>query len=641
MTKKYIFAIVILAIGLLGIHKSLSLKTNMDNKLFISSEDGKSLKDFENKFGKNTLLLISIAKPNVENDLIKLLETKLKNETLSFLSFRNFSKNKNYSSILIDINEDETSKAIEHLKQVESCLDLNYDSWYASGALWTNYQLIKENVNIQQKIFPAIFIFLGFLIYFFLRNIKISSLIFFLSLTSTGITFWIIEIIKSEIHLLTNLLPLMNFVLPMAISLHLYFGLLKYQTWDLCWKIKKKPILLASITTISGIASLSFSSINVIRDFAILGTISLIVNFLLTILIFKIFSLQISHWKHPRLQNKIFNIKFKKNNFSYPWLLFSVTISLVGLFYLTRLPILVEAENFFSKDHHFSESLLVAHQVIGGVPTAEILLEKNTIISYAEMRTIDKYLEQLKYEFNDITFISPMALIKNANLQYSQLEELPTFELSARTLYAQIPILLKKQAWQEKIIKITLWEKPNELAKNRIETILEKLKTQLGNEYQVSINGESSMIHKSQKELIQSLIMSFAISFCISCLIVFFYLKNFLNKLAFILVNIAPIALTILLFPLLKMQINMATVMSFSISFGLIVDGTIHLLFAKEIDDYINKPILLSSLLVILAFAPLALNGFLPIWQFGCALSLILFFGLFFDLYVLRRISKS
>ncbi len=96
---------------------------------------------------------------------------------------------------------------------------------------------------------------------------------------------------------------------------------------------------------------------------------------------------------------------------------------------------------------------------------------------------------------------------------------------------------------------------------------------------------------------------------------------------------------------LLGLSLNIATVMTFSISLGLIVDGSFHLAFAHHrsisSDEYHYEnilPIIFSSAILIVSFSIFSTNSFLPIREFGICLAVNIFAGLIFDIFCLPRL---
>ena len=97
---------------------------------------------------------------------------------------------------------------------------------------------------------------------------------------------------------------------------------------------------------------------------------------------------------------------------------------------------------------------------------------------------------------------------------------------------------------------------------------------------------------------------------------------------------------------LFGLSFNIATVMTYSISLGLIVDSSFHIIHGLDKEnlnyDFFFKTIILpvfgGSLLLTIAFLMFSLNNFLPIKEFGICLGMIIFIAMTFDLTILPTI---
>lgn len=641
MKNKFLITLIIIILGLCGILLSSQIKSKMDQKLFITHDNIQSLTAYHKEFGSNNNLLLSINEGNLEKKIIDILGRGIKIPTINDHN----SLQSSHVLIPLDTDSNKHELLIKEIEELESTLNLHFPRWSLAGPSWTNYNLAVQNKAIQEKIFPLVFLLIAFLYYFVTKNLKISLFNFIISLSCTGYSFWWLKIIKDEVHILTNLIPLLNFVLPSTITLHFIYSLLHHGSWSQFWKEKKIPILLTSLTTLAGFGSLYFSSIQAIKDFAILSTLTLSLSFFLTVILLFLNSNNIHLW----IVNSKLKSNFKmptlsiplKSKYSFGLGAFCLFCIFAGWAILPKLPILVEAEKFFSKNHPVSLGLENAKHALGGIPIAEIVIEKkaNLPLTFTEFKNMDSLLTKVESDFTNLKFMSPQVLIKIANKQYTASYSLPDFELSAKTLYSQIPTELKGNSWQENKIKLSILGTPSPESSASVDLIVSKINEILNSNYNVYPTGEVYFIGKSQSNLVVSLLQSFAMSFMFSTLIVMYFLRSIRKIFNFVLVNLAPVSLTLLCFPLFNMQINMATVMSFSISFGLIVDGTIHLQFLNEFNqNRVKIPILLSSLCILLAFLPLSFYNFVPIWQFSLCFCITLFLGLIFDLLILENL---
>jgi predicted RND superfamily exporter protein len=148
---------------------------------------------------------------------------------------------------------------------------------------------------------------------------------------------------------------------------------------------------------------------------------------------------------------------------------------------------------------------------------------------------------------------------------------------------------------------------------------------------------------KSQEEMINVLTESFLSSALIVFLLSAFFLRTWRTNIIFIFVSLLPVALTFLFMYIFNFTINVATVMTFSISLGLLGDSSFHIIYGKSMrfknfGEYhrgVLSPVLASGLLLFLCFGIFTYNSFLPIKQFGGVLAFIMLMGTIVDLFVL------
>jgi predicted RND superfamily exporter protein len=106
--------------------------------------------------------------------------------------------------------------------------------------------------------------------------------------------------------------------------------------------------------------------------------------------------------------------------------------------------------------------------------------------------------------------------------------------------------------------------------------------------------------------------------------------------------NVASILGGFALMSVLGFELNVSSVMTASIALGMVVDSTIHLMFLGADQKWARatyNPIVLSHIVLFVAFGLLALEPFVPIRDFALGLVMLLGVGLVFDLWVLPMIE--
>lgn len=540
----------------------------------------------------------------------------------------------------------------EQISLYSDLVKLPFESFMA-GMGYTNYHLNLMGESIQTKLFPILFVLTLFASFYYYRNWEITFFVFINSLFATMIGLAILKISYGEANILTTSVPLINFVTTQSLSIHVISGLFTYRTLGLTYKRKLTPMLLMVSSTIVGFFSLITSNIIAVKQFAITSSLSLFITTLFFILLWKFV---LKETRFPKLQMKSLNILYSPKFITRPMVyIFSILCLLLAVYAYPKLTTTVEALYFFPKDHPLVTSFGHIEKSLGGTPKLDIVFKKkdNTEFAHQDILNMDRTQEELQNllikEFPAIQFISPASLIKNANYAYTGDKKIPDNEAASNVIFSQVPMSLKSGFSEPGLYRMTILNPtlPTETYMkmlNKIEQILKQNPT-----YAFSFNGLNYTLMLSQQNLVHSLLISLGLSIALVCLIVGVSFRKPKKLVNFIISNTPPITLTIALLYFTGAALNISTIKTFSISFGMIFDSTIHLLYnyrRPNLDPNIFQqavlnPIYLSSFVTIASFLIFGFHDFLPIKEFGLLLAFLLTLGLFFDVLLLPVLEKE
>lgn len=525
---------------------------------------------------------------------------------------------------------------------------------FMAGMGYTNYHLNLMGESIQTKLFPILFVLTLLASFYYYRNWEITLFVFINSLFSTMIGLAVLKMIYGEANILTTSVPLINFVTTQSLSIHVISGLFTYQGIGLTYKRKLTPMLLMVSSTIVGFFSLVTSNIIAVKQFAITSSISLLITTLFFIILWKIVFKNI-HF--PRRSMKPLNILYSPKFITKPMVyIFSIVCLLLAIYAYPKLTTTVEALYFFPKDHPLVTSFGQIENNLGGTPKLDIIFKKKdgTDFNYEDILKMDKIQDKLKIQliesFEKIQFISPAGLIKNANYAYTGDKKIPENEAASSVIFSQVPQSLKNGFIETSSYRMTILNPtlPTEDYMKMIKQISTRLKLD-ATLYDFSFNGLNYTLMLSQQNLVHSLLISLGLSILLVCLIVGISFRSFKNLSNFIISNTPPITLTIALLYFTDTALNISTIKTFSISFGMIFDSTIHLLYNYKrpnldtniFQQAVLNPIYLSSFVTIASFLIFGFHDFLPIKEFGLLLAFLLTLGLFFDVLLLPVLEKK
>lgn len=525
---------------------------------------------------------------------------------------------------------------------------------FMAGLGYTNYHLNQMGKSIQEKLFPILFILTLLTSFYYYRNWEITFFVFVNSLFATMIGLAVIKIVYGEANILTTSVPLINFVTTQSLSIHIISGLFTFQTLGLTYKRKLTPMLLMVVSTIVGFFSLVTSSIIAVKQFAITSSLALFVTTLF-------FLLQWNYLlKDTRFEKKVMkplNILYAPKSITKPIVyIFSLLCLIFAIYAYPRLKVTVEALYFFPKDHPLVVSFEHIEKAIGGTPKLDIVFSKKdkSDFTYDDILKMNEAQEKLKKslinEFPRIQIISPASLIKNANYAYTGEKKIPENQVASGVIFSQIPESLKRGFTETTLYRLTILNPT--LPTEDYSNLLAKTKSSLADvtsQYDYSFNGLNYTLMQSQQNLLRSLLASLGLSVILVCLLVGIVFRRPKKLINFIISNTPPLTLTVVLLYFTGTALNISTIKTFSISFGMIFDSTIHLLYnykRRSMDPIVFQqavlnPIYLSSFVTIASFAIFGFHDFLPIKEFGLLLGFLLALGLFFDVLLLPVLEKK
>ncbi len=516
----------------------------------------------------------------------------------------------------------------------------NYSKVTLSGLPYLNYHISETTLDIKKIILPLLLTISFILIFLITQKLSLSFVIFMYPLSAIGTSLLTLKLFFNEANLLSNLAPMVNFVVVFCLVIHLYYSYKEFKDHREVVKHKFIPISFMLVTTLLGIASLSLSKVPAIRIFSQTSATSLFITAFFTLMTFKLF--QNAIYSTDKKETKPILLPKKLR----PSIVYTALIVPFLLFVLTynKLQIQVDALFFFPKESNVSKSIRLVEKSVIGTPILEIIID-NFLIGedYSNIQKISELESEIRDTLEEPPIIiSQTQAVKDANYIYTGERVLPSNKFAALTLLSKIPIVNdNKEQYSVVLLSKAMSTLKYQQTLKRIVTIL--------NNRNISFRFTGSYydLIQSQSEIISTLLKSFILSLLLITIFVSYFVRSITSIVTFLIINLIPPIVTLSIFALANISLNLATVMTFSVSFGLIVDSTIHVMYANktnlsEIQKQISvfQPILISSLILFLSFMTFLIHSFSPIWQFGLSLSLTIFFGFIYDFYILPNIEN-
>lgn len=658
--------LILLTIG--GLIYADDLVQKNKETIFLTSDGIKNYEHFKEAFNEKNFIVAKKDFPNAVNDQdianfqeeIDKLQEKC-DDKCEFITANSLPKNfesifhlrgDNFLGVIIMLSLDE-SIVKDFFKNIQ---DSPYWGKYGQelhlvGVPYTNSLLNKYSESIKKTLFPALFIGVLIILIVIFRSLKTGLILFFPCLMASSMSLSATKFFFHESNLISSIVPLLMFVINLSLVLHLYYTTLEKKNFSLALKEKMRPTILMVITTFIGFLSLYFSELQAISLFGVLSAFLIVASALVCVLWLKGVNESIGLIPKEQKQNiKIDLSKFFDRFFSGKSILLISFFAIVfGTYAFKEISILTDATQYFPKDSGLKESIIDVSQNVLGSPLVDIVIHEDNEFDLEKLKNIDEVETELQKKLSELDdhykMLSLNFFVKGANEAYTKERVLPNHIISYQTVRSRIPESIKEGFPLEKDYRITILGPPMNVAK--FEVLLAALeRTLTQRKMNHSFNGLYYHLMVAQKKMITTLFKSFLFSLIIISLIAYLTFKKIKVFFIFMFVNIIPVFLSFIILRIFNLSFNIATVMTYSISLGLIVDSSFHILHVLEKEDITYKyfyntvvrPVLGASLLLSACFFMFALNDFLPIQQFGICLGIIIFLGMIFDLKILPSI---
>ena len=134
-----------------------------------------------------------------------------------------------------------------------------------AGAPVVGHYLGLSSLEIKDKFFPALIIFCALVMVWVFRSIKVILVWLLAVFSSLTISMGIFSLAGNSLNLITNLIPVLIFVLSTAMQMHILLSLTKFSNIIEGLKEKLIPNFLVTLTTSIGFGSLMTSNVKPIH----------------------------------------------------------------------------------------------------------------------------------------------------------------------------------------------------------------------------------------------------------------------------------------------------------------------------------------------------------------------------------------
>ena len=431
------------------------------------------------------------------------------------------------------------------------------------------------------------------------------------------------------------------------------------------------PILLTSLTTAVGFASLGISDVIPIKTLGIATANAAIIAFVLTILFvpamlaiinpkIKEHELQKENNKKNRFANLYASFIIRHN---LKIIIFSVLMFSAMGYGITQVKVDSNTVRYFREDVDFRQTVNFIQENLTGPMAYEIVVdskEKDGIKNPKFMKTVEKFYKEFYKKYPDVRHISSLVdVVKKFNLVLNNSKSIPeTQEHIAQYLLMysfSLPQGMEindKMDVDERLLRVTA-------SVNIVDTSLDLEMIKWAEDwwkdtpYTAQIEGQTQMFAHMQTDVTDTLIQSIVLAISAVTIMMFLIFKNIRMIPLFIIPNVLPIILVVGVMGWLGITIDIGVAMSGAIIIGVAVDDTIHFLVKyKEarlkgynlhnsltyVMQYAGSAIIFTTIILSSAFMIFSFSQFLPNVNFGIVTTIALVIAVIVDLIMLPAI---
>ena len=440
---------------------------------------------------------------------------------------------------------------------------------------------------------------------FCLRNIFLSSIVFFAALGASACSIAIVPILGYKFGGLMSIIPALVYILTTSGSIHLvHYSLDVIGDPNKLIAIGWKPCCISALTTAIGMLALVRSSFPAIRSFglfcAIGAGIALVFQLVIVPWLLHRFgesgqrtlaSQSTSHelWDRASLKIAKFRYVFAAAGITL------IVLSAIGLF---RLKATVELENLFDPDSAIISSLTRLEERMGPIDQSEFLIE------FQDVRAEDFHVRS-KLIYKIQRYLSSLDEIGTTNSLHNYLPREP----SSKGLRAKF----RKSTYQQK-----LDAERDQLAQGRFLNVVENSETwrislrfpfteetevgklqdtvmnaasealeglietdqfaSISSPVRLTYTGKNHLFHSAQVTLLEDFYRNFLLAFVIITPVLIVVLRSFWLGLIAMLPNLFPIVVLFGGLGWFNLSVDLAIAMTASVALGIAVDDTTHFL---------------------------------------------------------------
>ncbi|MDA9189592.1 MMPL family transporter [bacterium] len=545
---------------------------------------------------------------------------------------------------------------------------------YISGQVAVTQNFQETVASDMQRILPLLFIAIVFILFVLFRDFK--SILFPLLITtfsissSLGLMFYL----GIDFNSVLSILPGIITAICIADSVHILSCYRQFRQKNehskaLYMSLKKNfiPTLLTSVSTGVGFISLCTASLVPIAQLGLIASFGCLYAWVLSYFFFAplllLFQPKFKALKEAKTEsNSKFSEYLSRVIENHKWkiiVVFSVLVAF-SIHKTTKVNINANPYDYFKSDTVFYKTNTFIKKKFGGSAGPEIMINAPEVDGVKDplfLKKVEAYKDWLGQLPQVTKTIDLLDIIKEMNQALNEGQENFYRLADSKNAIAEQIFLYQMSLPQgldlnnkvsldfSSLRMSVIWNVDDTKTSLAIVDKMEAKAKELG--LDVQITGKVLLLQKMSSYIISTLLSSIVVAFFIVSLLLMITFKSFYIGLISIIPNVIPLTFGGLFMALADINLNFGTALVFSVCLGIAVDDTIHFLSSYNKHKKENKlntrgiveqiisdtglPLILTTVILVIAFGLFVIGDFIPNVQFGILCALILSSALIVD----------
>ena len=542
-------------------------------------------------------------------DLVKIREIALKDEDLT-QSMLSPEGDMALAVIKFQATSEEQETQLQIAKTVVDLRDSLREQYpdqniYVLGRILFEYDNYNAQVKDSKYLFPIVMLTVLGLMYFCLGSLSFALAIAAVSVMSVGLTVGAVGWAQVPFNQISNMGPLVVFMIAMADSIHLvsvylqglHKSLSKFEALRESLRVNIQPVTLATVTTAMGFLSLNYCASPGIYGFGNVVAIGVVWAFLVTFTLLPALILLLPVKKVPKPLGVKGFINFVANvvaNHGTRLFWGSLTLIAVTFAMLPLNKVDFDRFSFIDKDSDFHTVISALAEKIGNDQSLVYSIDSGKYYGITEpefLRKIEEFSLWLEEQPQTSFVTSYTGFLKNRNMAENDND--PAWEVLPEDNLQIIDYLVGYQLVQEiepqlepifnaDYSAIRLVVGTSNLSNVQLldfsEQIEDWITLNMDPAYDV-LHGDNSILYaRLNKTISLQLMEGFTVSFLLITATLLVGLKSVRYGLLSIIPNLFPATIVFGIWGFLVGELSPYILMLFSISIGLVVDDSVHVL---------------------------------------------------------------